>query len=126
MRVGKKAANVDDKVLEKSLYSIRYAMQKIKNSSIGPHVASLYLYGSCARHEQNHDSDVDLLLELKNNIDAGALRDEVIELRGMVTPPTLEYPEVDMKVVIGDNWKNNNMLYYKNIKREGIDIWNQD
>ncbi len=74
MRVGKKTPNADNRVSEKSLYSIGYAKQKIKDSPISPYVSGLYLYGSCARNEQSYHSDVDLLLELKDNIEADALR----------------------------------------------------
>ncbi len=124
MRVGKKTHVIDSQVMRKTRYSIDYAIKKIKDSPVCPHVAKLYLYGSCARHEQNHNSDVDLFLELKNNSNAHDLKDDIMLLKGSVTPPATEYPEVDMKVVIGNDWQNNDMLYYKNIRRDGIDIWN--
>ena len=49
---------------KRSLISINYAIAQIKQSKIAPFVQDLYLYGSCARNEQDYDSDVDLLLEL--------------------------------------------------------------
>ena len=45
--------------------SIEYAVDIIKKSSVAPFVKALYLYGSCARGEQNYGSDVDLFLELQ-------------------------------------------------------------
>ncbi len=126
MLVGKRKPGDNKAVSKNSLYSIEYAVRKIKESPVNRHVSKLYVYGSCVRQEQTYASDVDLLLELKKDVDINTLRDDVIYLKGAVTPPETEYPEVDMKVVIGDDWKNNSMLYYKNIRREGINIWNQD
>lgn len=47
----------------------------------------------------------------------------MILLKGSVSPSVLDLPDVDLKVVIGDSWKSNNMLYYKNVKMEGINVW---
>ena len=46
----------------------------------------LYLYGSCARGEQNYGSDVDLFLELQPDFDAQKYKDDVILLKGRVSP----------------------------------------
>ena len=104
MRVGKsKKANAT--CIRRSEASLNHAIRKIKESGIAPYVSGLYLYGSCARKEQDFNRDV------------------VILLKGSVSPSALELPDVDLKVVIGDSWKSNNMLYYKNIKMEGINVW---
>ena len=33
------------------------------------------------------------------------------------------YAETDLKIVVGDDWKRNKMLYYTNVRKEGIQIW---
>lgn len=33
--------------------------------------------------------------------------------------------EVDLKVVIGDKWKDDPSLYFENIRRDGIDLWGE-
>ena len=115
MRVGKsKKANAT--CIRRSEASLNHAIRKIKESGIAPYVSGLYLYGSCARKEQDFNSDVDLLLELSPDFNTKRYRDVVILLKGSVSPSALELPDVDLKVVIGDSWKSNNMLYYKNIK----------
>ena len=115
MRVGKsKKANAT--CIRRSEASLNHAIRKIKESGIAPYVSGLYLYGSCARKEQDFNSDVDLLLELSPDFNTKRYRDVVILLKGSVSPSALELPD-------GDSWKNNNMLYYKNIKMEGINVW---
>lgn len=31
--------------------------------------------------------------------------------------------ETDLKIVVGDDWKRNKILYYTNVRKEGIQIW---
>lgn len=108
---------------QKSLLSIDYAITQIKQSKLVPFVQNLYLYGSCARNEQDYDSDVDLLLELSPKIDKKLYFEDMLILKSKVVPVDDLLPEVDLKIEIGDNWKNNSMLYYQNIRKEGIQIW---
>ena len=82
---------------ERSERAIEYARKQIEESAVAPYVSKLYLYGSCVREEQTYQSDVDLMLELK--------------------------PTFDMKIMIGDKWKNEHTLFFENIKKEGRDIW---
>lgn len=89
-------------------------------------VDHVYLYGSCARETQNYSSDVDLLLQLSENGNMDLGKEYVTKLKGEVTPTDITLPEVDLKVVIGESWKRNNMLYYKRIEEEGIDIWQKN
>lgn len=101
-----------------------YALNKINNSPIKGYINGLYLYGSCARQEENPHSDVDLFMELSEDIvKLNNYKQEIILLRGMIMTDDVMDPEVDLKIVIGDEWKNNRMLYYQNVQREGISIW---
>lgn len=59
---------------EISKNSISYAIEKIKESPVAPYVMHLYLYGSCAREQQNEYSDVDLLLQLSDSFPKDQLR----------------------------------------------------
>ena len=108
---------------ERSKKSIDYAISIIKESRIFPFVDKLLLYGSCARQDQRYDSDVDLFLVLKPNIDLDVYRDDLIRLKGDVSPVDFDLPEVDLHSTVGNVWETSNMLYYQNVKRDGIEIY---
>ena len=120
---GKNSPKVRKIYKERSEKAIEYARRQIEESPVAPYVSKLCLYGSCVREEQTYQSDVDLMLELKPTFDINRLRDEIILLKSRVNPGQLDMPEVDLKVVIGDEWKNEHTLYFENIKKEGRDIW---
>ena len=127
MKVGnRRNLNKQNMYQLRSWESVEYALNVIKNSPVAPFVKALYLYGSCARGEQSYGSDVDLFLELSSDFDTKRYKDDVILLKGKVSPVDINMAEVDLKVVVGDNWKRNQMLYYQNILKEGVDIWQKD
>lgn len=103
--------------------TINYAKEQIKKSPLCPYVKRLVLFGSCARRQQNFRSDVDLLLELDPEVQNHDLRQEMLFLKSVVTPPEINKPEVDLKIMIGSEWTDNKMLFFQNVKRDGIDIW---
>ena len=110
---------------KRSLISINYAIAQIKQSKIAPFVQVLYLYGSCARNEQDYDSDVDLLLELSDDIDLDKYRSDLLILRSKIISTSDDIPEADLRIEIGSTWKNSNLFFYKNIKKDCISIWNK-
>lgn len=110
---------------KRSLMSINYAITQIKQSKIAPFVQDLYLYGSCARNEQDYDSDVDLLLELSDDIDLDKYRSDLLILRSKIISTSDDIPEADLRIEIGSTWKNSNLFFYKNIKKDCISIWNK-
>ena len=119
----RKINNKNSTVVKRSNYAIQYALRQIKKSPVAPYVTKLLLFGSCARRQQTFSSDVDLLLEVSENITED-FRIDFVKLRSMVTPIDVDAPEVDLRIVIDNAWEKNSMLYYKNIRRYGIDIWN--
>lgn len=119
MKIGKnKSKELGCYYQGKSQKSIEHALLTIKSSPLANYVDKIYLYGSCARGEQTKDSDVDLLLQLKP--DTPNLKEDILDLIGRAVPANIELPEIDLKVVIGDEWREKNSLYFNNIKREGI------
>lgn len=127
MRMGVVQKRGEDSVyVKKSRQSVQYALKQIRGSAISPYVNRVILYGSCARGDQNYKSDVDLLLELSPDIDVDQYHSDLMELRGIVTPPDRNIPEVDLKIMVGDDWEDSESLYFKNIKKEGIDLWVKD
>ncbi len=120
---GRKSSRIRDVYRERSNRAIEYALDQIRESAVAPYVSKLYVYGSCVREEQEYQSDVDLLLELKQPLDINDLREEIILLKNRVNPPRLDMPEVDLKVVIGEGWRDEHTLYFENIRKEGRNIW---
>lgn len=104
--------------------TMEYAISQIINSSISNYIVAVYLYGSCARNEEKFSSDVDLLLELRSDFPATPkLRKDIVRLRSDVMTDDIFDPEVDLKVVVGDEWKKNKMPFYKNIRKDGVLLW---
>lgn len=101
--------------------ALQYAINMVQQSPLKPYVKDLILYGSCARKEQKYSSDVDLLLVL----DEKFLEDQTLRtpMRLLKSQVSTDDPEVDLKIVVGDDWKSNNMQYFKNIRKEGISVW---
>lgn len=104
--------------------ALKIAEKRIKNSKVMEYVKELYLYGSLARGDVRWGSDIDLLLVLDNKgKEIRELKKEIIYLKGNLTEDDLDAPEVDLKVVFGDEWKKSSQLYYKNVRKEGIKLW---
>ena len=123
---GKNSQKIRKVYKERSERAIEYARRQIEESPVAPYLPKLYLYGSCAREEQTYQSDVDLMLELKPTFDINMLRDEIILLKSRVNPAQSDMPEVDLKVVIGNEWEGEHTLYFENIKKEGRNIWQDE
>ena len=51
------------------------------------------------------------------------IKREIIYLKGSITEEDIDAPEIDLKVVFGDDWKKSSMTYYRNILQEGKQIW---
>ena len=51
------------------------------------------------------------------------LKKYIYLLKSEVSSAELDDAETDLKVVVGDEWKKNKMLYYANVRKEGIQVW---
>ena len=51
------------------------------------------------------------------------IKREIIYLKGSITEEDIDAPEIDLKVVFGDDWKKSSQTYYKIILQEGKQIW---
>ena len=93
--------------------ALRLAEQKILCSRLARYVKELYIYGSAARGAEKWNSDIDLLLVL----------DPEKKGNREIKEEDIDAPEIDLKVVFGDDWKKSSQTYYKNILQEGKQIW---
>lgn len=51
------------------------------------------------------------------------IKREIIYLKGSITEEDIDAPEIDLKVVFGNDWKKSSQTYYRNILQEGKQIW---
>ncbi len=107
--------------------ALKKAEEKIFQSRLACYAKELYLYGSTARGEEKWDSDIDLLLvlELEGNSNK-EIKKDITYLKGAISGDEPDDPEVDLKVVIGDEWRTSGQTYYNNILREGKMIWQRN
>lgn len=105
---------------ERHQKALEYAMSIIENSPVNKYISAIWLYGSCARDEQELHSDVDLLVEL--DISGEKLHDiryDVLYLKGMASPPAATAPEVDIKIALKRRWMKENSFFYNNVRKDG-------
>lgn len=111
---------------ERHQQSLDFAVNQVKASPVFPFVQSIILFGSCARKENKWSSDVDIFLalspEIKNHEE---LRRALRFLQGTISPTDMDLPEVDLKIAIGDGWKQDGSFFHQQIIKEGITIWDR-
>ena len=109
---------------ERHKNAMTYALKKIQQSPIALYVKNVILYGSCARGEASWGSDVDLCVLLNEDVRKLPNYAQIIHLlKGTISEEDAHSVETDIKFVIGDEWQNSGMLYFKNLRKDGIPVW---
>lgn len=104
--------------------AITYAVNQIMESNLCPYVDDVILYGSCSRESARWDSDVDICLVLNPDVRKQEdYRRSIHWLKGGISEPNADSAEVDLKILIGDEWEKNQTLFYRNLRRDGISLW---
>lgn len=98
--------------------ALSYTIDQILNWKFKSAISAIYLYGSCARNEQNADSDVDLFIELLEEVPNEAKR----QLKVDGNPDDFRLPDVELKFGMS-GCLDQEELFYKNIKRDGVVLW---
>lgn len=109
---------------ERHQRALTYAIEMIKKSEFADYVTAVYLFGSCARGEAKWASDIDLLLELSQ--DARSIPNfsiNIHKLKGTISEDDLDSVETVLCVMIGDEWRDSPMLFFRDIRRDGISVW---
>lgn len=99
--------------------ALGHAIKEIGNWKYKNSIEKIYLYGSCARNEQRSDSDIDLYIELSTDVPG----EEIRNLKIQCNSDDWKLPEVDVKVEISGNVLEKDDLFHKNIRNEGILLW---
>ena len=109
---------------ERQKNAMTYALKKIQQSPIALYVKNVIIYGSCARGEASWGSDVDLCVLLNEDVRKLPNYAQIIHLlKGTISEDDAHSAETDIKFVIGDEWQNSGMLYFKNLRKDGIPVW---
>jgi predicted nucleotidyltransferase len=105
------------------------AIEEVKNRLVkkyGDRLLLLKLYGSKARGDSRPDSDIDLLAVVKR--DSLKIRDEFFEETYDVMSKH-DFKFLICLAVMGKRefevYKNGNFSFYRNITRDGIDLWSE-
>ena len=94
--------------------------KEMLRSAYSDQLVDLILFGSVARHEDNQESDIDLLLLLKQPFDYWV---EVRKTVDLLYPLQLESSQyISVKPALYADYQRERFNLYKNIKRDGISI----
>ncbi|MDO5145633.1 MAG: nucleotidyltransferase domain-containing protein [Eubacteriales bacterium] len=80
-------------------------------------IEKIILFGSCARSESRYESDIDLLLLVKDIPNHKEIRKLKMKLCEEVAL------DVDLKISTKDKFKSQSDLFTTNIKRDGVTLW---
>ena len=105
--------------------ALEYALEYLNHSVFKQYINNVILYGSCARGEENYRSDVDLLIEFDERfLDVKKeMNREFRMLNSEIGTNELHDPEVDVKLVFGNDWKTYKICFFDYIKRDGFNVW---
>lgn len=99
--------------------SLNFALDILCSDVYEPYIDAVYLYGSCARGNQRFNSDIDLLLQCSEKFTPDIGR----KMRIDAMPDDWNLPEVELKFVMGEGWKTENDQFSRNLRKDGILLW---
>lgn len=110
--------------MEKSreLLALEYAFDVLKQSELYAFIQKIVLFGSYARGEQTEESDIDLLVILPDFV-LKEYRNNIRQLRFLVTKEQMDATLADVKFVSENEWNNSNSAFYQAVRQEGVVIW---
>jgi len=103
---------------EEMTHDLIYGLREI----FAQNISQIILYGSVARREETEESDVDIAIIIEEISDVG-IRERFIEWNSeMDMKYNRVFSIVDIEKEQMDKW-GNVLLFYKNIKEEGVVLW---
>lgn len=80
-------------------------------------IERIILFGSCARGESRYESDIDLLLLVKEVPEGKEIRKLKMKLGDIIAP------EVDVKISTSNSFENSSDFFMSRIKKDGVTLW---
>lgn len=99
--------------------AIEYALSILSSEPFVKYIERIYLFGSYARKQNRYSSDVDILIECNENLNPEVAR----KMRIVVMPECIDMPEIDLKFVKKDKWRERGNQFSKNLLKEGVLLW---
>jgi predicted nucleotidyltransferase len=104
--------------MSKELAEILQRLQTCLREIYGDRLVKMVLFGSQARGEAARDSDIDVLVVLKGDVNLG---EEIKKTSDVVAELSLEYDRVISRLFIDEfRFNSYNSPLLQNIRREGI------
>lgn len=104
---------------ERHSKSLKFALSVLQDDEHRDVIKEVYLFGSCARGEENYQSDIDLLVIADPKI----TKQQIRNLKNDVCPDDYLLPEVNL--IVTDSFKDasSSNQFNKNVRRDGILLW---
>lgn len=107
-------------MIQDNLKPVLSALRKAFGAHYGNRLAELILYGSQARGEAGQDSDIDVLVVLKDSVDDYL---EIEQTGEMISQLSLDFDALILCVFVSEkDYKSKNLPLFENVRREGIAV----
>lgn len=104
--------------MSETLQKILIQLRKYLSELYGDRLEQVILFGSQARGEATENSDIDILVVLKDEVNCG---EEIKRTGHFISDLSLEYDQVISRLFIDmDNFTHTNSPLLMNIRKEGI------
>jgi predicted nucleotidyltransferase len=106
--------------MSERLDAILRELRAIYEAHYGPRLVRLILYGSQARGDAEPDSDIDVLVVLR---DCGPMTQERTLCRREITDLCLKYDTVIMPIYVSEErYLHSEMPLFRNVRHEGVAV----
>lgn len=96
--------------------AIETTIEKLSDSTFARYIEKVYLHN-------NHPHKVNLMIEFTPEFLYERYEQEISKVKKEINIHNQNFPEVNLNIVLGLQWRNSEYLYYKNIQHHGVNIW---